>query len=137
MLVLTACQLRLSADDFTAHRRLLTAHSYEQPPGSFTLDRAIRPLRRVLSLSLGSCFVWVLILSGVGYSFSSAVIRLIGDFRHLGKILLVIVLAGVAVVYLIKRTWVSKKVEESSARTLAGDRTRRDRGLERIEGRDY
>jgi membrane protein DedA with SNARE-associated domain len=72
------------------------------------------PYLRFLPLSLGSCFVWVLILSGVGYSFSSAVIRLIGDFRHLGKILLVIVLAGVAAVYLIKRTWLSKKVEEAA-----------------------
>jgi len=70
------------------------------------------PYLRFLPLSLGSCFVWVLILSGVGYSFSSAVIRLIGDFRHLGRILLVIVLTGVAAVYLIKRTWLSKKVEE-------------------------
>src|SRR6266851_4835566 len=34
------------------------------------------PYLRFLPLSLGSCFVWVLILSGVGYSFSSAVIRL-------------------------------------------------------------
>jgi len=76
------------------------------------------PYLRFLPLSLGSCFVWVLILSGVGYSFSSAVIRLIGDFRHLGKILLVIVLAGVAAVYLIKRVWVSKKVEEAAPERL-------------------
>src|SRR6266852_819781 len=73
---------------------------------------------RFLPLSLGSCFVWVLILSGVGYSFSSAIIRLIGDFRHLGKILLVIVLAGVAAFYLIKRTWLSKKVEEAAPERL-------------------
>src|SRR5713226_5396037 len=70
------------------------------------------PYLRFLPLSLGSCFVWVLILSGVGYSFSTAVMGLIGDFRHLGKILLVIVVVGVAGVYLIKRTWISKKVEE-------------------------
>lgn len=76
------------------------------------------PYLRFVPLSLGSCFVWVLILSGVGYSFSTAVIKLIGDFRHLGKILLVIVLAGVAGVYLIKRTWVSKKVEEAAPERL-------------------
>jgi membrane protein DedA with SNARE-associated domain len=76
------------------------------------------PYLRFLPLSLGSCFIWVLILSGVGYSFSSAVIRLIGDFRHLGKILLVIVLAGVAAVYLIKRTWLSKKVEQAAPERL-------------------
>src|SRR5437763_13264117 len=76
------------------------------------------PYLRFLPLSLGSCFVWVLILSGVGYSFSSAVIRLIGDFRHLGRILLVIVLTGVAAVYLIKRIWLSKKVEEAAPQLL-------------------
>ena len=68
---------------------------------------------RFVPLSLASCFVWVLLLSGVGYSFSTAVVGLIGDFRHLGKILLVIVVIGVAGVYLIKRTWISKKVEEA------------------------
>ena len=37
---------------------------------------------------------------------------LIGDFRRLGKALLVIVVLGVLGVYLVKRYWVSKKVEE-------------------------
>ena len=67
---------------------------------------------RFLALSAGSCFLWVFILSGVGYFFSSAVIGLIGDFRHVGKFLLVIVIVGVVGVYLIKRLWISKKVEE-------------------------
>jgi len=66
---------------------------------------------RFLGLSAGSCFLWVFILSGVGYFFSSAVIGLIGDFRHVGKVLLVIVIVGVMGVYLIKRLWLSKKVE--------------------------
>ena len=66
---------------------------------------------RFLTLSAGSCFLWVFILSGVGYFFSSAVIGLIGDFRHVGKVLLVIVIVGVMGVYLIKRLWISKKVE--------------------------
>ena len=56
--------------------------------------------------------MWVCLLSGVGYFFSSAVMGLIGDFRHVGKILLVIVIAGVMVFYLIKRLYISKKVEE-------------------------
>jgi membrane protein DedA with SNARE-associated domain len=73
---------------------------------------------RFLPLSAASCFVWVSIISGVGYFFSSAVMGLIGDFRHLGKILLVIVVAGVAGVYLIKRTWVSKKVEHAAPERL-------------------
>ena len=63
------------------------------------------PYLRFLPLSLGSCFLWVLILSGVGYSFSTRSDEVIGDFRHLGKVLLVIVLAGVAAFYLLKRTW--------------------------------
>jgi len=74
--------------------------------------------RRFLPLSVASCFVWVSILSGVGYFFSSAVMGLIGDFRHVGKILLVIVVAGVLGVYLIKRLWLSKKVEEAQPERL-------------------
>src|SRR5437762_8888612 len=68
---------------------------------------------RFVPLSLGSCFLWVFILSGVGYFFSSAVMGLIGDFRHVGKILLGILIGGIVVFYLIKRRWVSKRVEEA------------------------
>lgn len=67
---------------------------------------------RFVPLSLGSCFLWVLLLSGVGYFFSSAVMGLIGDFRHVGKILLGILIGGVVIVYLVKRRWVSRRVEE-------------------------
>ena len=67
---------------------------------------------RFVPLSLGSCFLWVFLLSGVGYFFSSAVMGLIGDFRHVGKILLGILIGGVMFFYLIKRRWVSKRVEE-------------------------
>ena len=67
---------------------------------------------RFVPLSLGSCFLWVFILSGVGYFFSSAVMGLIGDFRHVGKILLGILVGGIVLVYLIKRRWVSQKVEQ-------------------------
>jgi membrane protein DedA with SNARE-associated domain len=70
------------------------------------------PYLRFVPLSLLSCFVWVFILSGVGYFFSSAVMGLIGDFRHVGKILLGILIGGVVLFYLIKRRWVSQKVEE-------------------------
>jgi membrane protein DedA with SNARE-associated domain len=73
---------------------------------------------RFVPLSLGSCFLWVFILSGVGYFFSSAVIGLIGDFRHVGKILLGILIGGVVVFYLIKRRWVSKKVEAAKPEQL-------------------
>ncbi len=74
---------------------------------------------RFLPLSLASCFLWVFILSGVGYFFSSAVMGLIGDFRHVGKVLLVIVVAGVLGFYLIKRLWLSKKVEEAQPERLS------------------
>src|SRR5436190_6285379 len=67
---------------------------------------------KFVALSLVSCFVWVFILGGVGYFFSSAVLGLIGDFRHVGKILLGILVGGVVLFYLIKRRWVSKKVED-------------------------
>jgi membrane protein DedA with SNARE-associated domain len=70
------------------------------------------PYLRFVPLSLASCFVWVFFLSGVGYFFSSAVMGLIGDFRHVGKILLGILIGGVLIVYLVKRRWVSKRVEE-------------------------
>jgi membrane protein DedA with SNARE-associated domain len=76
------------------------------------------PYVRFLPLSLASCFLWVFILSGVGYFFSSAVMGLIGDFRHVGKVLLVIVVAGVLGVYLIKRLWLSKKVEAAQPERL-------------------
>src|ERR1044072_2631422 len=70
------------------------------------------PYLRFVPLSLVSCFVWVFFLSGVGYFFSSAVMGLIGDFRHVGKILLGILIGGVLIVYLVKRRWVSPRVEE-------------------------
>jgi membrane protein DedA with SNARE-associated domain len=71
------------------------------------------PYLRFLPLSIASCLLWVFLLSGVGYFFSSAVMGLIGDFRHVGKILLGIVIGGVVGFYLLKRLWISKKVEEA------------------------
>jgi len=76
------------------------------------------PYLRFLSLSAASCFVWVLILSGIGFFFSSAVMGLLGDFRRLGKVLLVIVVLGILGFYLVKRLWVSKKVEEAEPEKL-------------------
>jgi membrane-associated protein len=70
------------------------------------------PYLRFVILSLASCFVWVSILSGAGYFFSGAVTGIIGDFHRLGKILLVIVVVGIAGFYLAERFWLSKKVEE-------------------------
>jgi membrane protein DedA with SNARE-associated domain len=70
------------------------------------------PYVRFFLLSLGSCFVWVFLLSGAGYFFSGAVIGIIGDFQRLGKILLVIVVVGIIAFYLAERFWLSKKVED-------------------------
>ena len=67
---------------------------------------------RFVFLSLGSCFLWVLVLSGAGYFFSGAVMGIIGDFQRLGKVLLVIVIVGIAAFYFGERFWLSKKVEE-------------------------
>jgi membrane protein DedA with SNARE-associated domain len=71
------------------------------------------PYLRFLLLSLASCFAWVLVLSGAGYFFSSAVIGLIGDFERLGKVLLVIVIIGIVGFYLLERFYLSPKVEEA------------------------
>lgn len=76
------------------------------------------PYPRFLLLSLGSCFLWVAILSGAGYFFSGAVIGIIGDFERLGKVLLVIVIVGIVGFYLAERFWLSKKVEEADPERL-------------------
>ncbi len=76
------------------------------------------PYLRFVLMSLGSCFAWVLVLSGAGYFFSGAVIGIIGDFQRLGKVLLVIVVLGIAGFYLAERFWLSKKVEEADPERL-------------------
>jgi membrane protein DedA with SNARE-associated domain len=76
------------------------------------------PYVRFVLLSFASCFVWVLILSGIGFFFSTAVMNLLGDFRRLGKALLVIVVVGILAFYLVKRVWVSKKVEDAEPEKL-------------------
>ncbi|HYE15691.1 MAG TPA: DedA family protein [Pyrinomonadaceae bacterium] len=71
------------------------------------------PYGRFLLLSFASCFVWVLSLAGVGYVFHSAIYNLIGDFKHVGVVLLVIIALGIAGFYFAERYWLSKKVEEA------------------------
>ena len=68
---------------------------------------------RFLPLTVASCFVWVFVLSGAGYFFHGIITRFIGDFEHLGKFLLVIVVIGIAAFYLAERYWLSPKVEEA------------------------
>jgi len=69
------------------------------------------PYLRFMPLSLMSCFLWVPVLSGAGYFFSGAVMGLIGYFQRLGRILLVIVVAGIIAFYLAERFWLSRRVE--------------------------
>src|SRR6266550_1660866 len=76
------------------------------------------PYFRFMLVSLGSCFVWVSVLSGAGYFFSEAVVNLIGDFQRLGKVLLLIVVVGIIIFYLTERLWLSKKVEEADPERL-------------------
>lgn len=76
------------------------------------------PYLRFMLVSLTSCFAWVLVLSGAGYFFSGFVIGIIGDFQRLGKVLLVIVVVGIAGFYLAERFWLSKKVEEADPERL-------------------
>ena len=76
------------------------------------------PFLRFLLLSFSSCFLWVFVLSGAGYFFSGAVMGLIGDFQRLGKVLLVIVVIGIAAFYFAERFWISRKVEEADPERL-------------------
>jgi len=76
------------------------------------------PYLRFLLLSFASCFLWVFVLSGAGYFFSGAVMGLIGDFQRLGKVLLVIVVVGIAAFYFAERFWISRKVEEADPERL-------------------
>jgi membrane protein DedA with SNARE-associated domain len=76
------------------------------------------PFMRFLALDSISCFLWVTILSGVGYFFSGAITSIIGDFKQIGIALFFIVLFGVIVFYVIERFWLSEKVEEAAPETL-------------------
>ena len=68
---------------------------------------------RFLPLTIASCFLWVLLLSGAGYFFHGIITNFIGDFEHLGKYLLIIVVLGIGGFYLAERYWLSPKVEEA------------------------
>ena len=76
------------------------------------------PFPRFLALSCASCFMWVLVLAGVGYVFHSAIYNLIGDIHRFPVILLVILAVGVLGFYLAEKYWLSKKVEEASPEAI-------------------
>jgi membrane protein DedA with SNARE-associated domain len=76
------------------------------------------PYLRFLLYSFCSCFVWVFVLAGAGFFFSSTITNVIGDFHQLGKVLLALVLVGIVGFYLLERYWLSEKVEQASPERL-------------------
>jgi membrane protein DedA with SNARE-associated domain len=71
------------------------------------------PLMRFTLLTIASVGAWVLVLSGIGYSFSGTITKFIGDVQNITIYLLVILIVGVVGFYLVERFWLSKKVEEA------------------------
>jgi membrane protein DedA with SNARE-associated domain len=67
---------------------------------------------RFLLLTLASCFAWVGILAGIGFSFATGVETLIGDLKRVQIILLVVVVI-VLIVYFIGR-FERQVIEESN-----------------------
>lgn len=76
------------------------------------------PLVRFLVLTIASCGAWVLVLSGVGYSFSGTITRVIGNVQNITLYLLIIIVVGVVGFYLVERFWLSKKVEAADPERL-------------------
>jgi membrane protein DedA with SNARE-associated domain len=76
------------------------------------------PLIRFTLLTIASVGAWVLVLSGIGYSFSGTITRFIGDVQNISLILLVILVVGVVGFYLVERFWLSRKVEEADPERL-------------------
>src|SRR5688500_616455 len=61
------------------------------------------PLVRFLLLTIASVGAWVLVLSGVGYSFSGTITRIIGDVQNITIYLLIILVVGVLGFYVVER----------------------------------
>jgi membrane protein DedA with SNARE-associated domain len=57
---------------------------------------------RFIPLTIASCFVWVGLLAGLGFTFATGVEKLIGDLKRVQIILLVVVII-IATVYVISR----------------------------------
>jgi membrane protein DedA with SNARE-associated domain len=77
---------------------------------------------RFLLLSCASCFVWVLVLSGAGFVFHTAIYTLVGNIHDLSYVLLGVVVAvivlGIGGFYFAEKYWLSKKVEEASPEAI-------------------
>ena len=76
------------------------------------------PFLRFLSLSALSCLLWVSLLAGTGYFFSSAITSMIGDYKRIGFALFIIVMIGVIIFYVIERYWLSERVEAANPETI-------------------
>lgn len=76
------------------------------------------PLHRFLIIDAISCGLWVLILSGLGYFFSGAISKIIGNFEQVGIALLFLILFAVIAIYAVERFWISERVEEADPETL-------------------
>lgn len=72
------------------------------------------PYLRFLVLDTFSCFLWALVLAGIGYFFSGAITGIIGDFKQIGIALFFIVLTGIIIFYVVERYYLSEKVEEAN-----------------------
>ncbi|HJQ31603.1 MAG TPA: DedA family protein [Pyrinomonadaceae bacterium] len=77
---------------------------------------------RFLLLSFASCFVWVLVLSGAGYIFHTAINTLVGNLQDLSYLLLFVVVGVVAVglvgFYFAEKYWLSPRIEEADAERI-------------------
>ena len=80
------------------------------------------PYPRFLLLSGASCLMWVLVLSGAGFVFHSAIYTLVGNIHDLSYMLLGVVVAvlgvGIAGFYLAEKYWLSPKIEEANPATI-------------------
>jgi membrane protein DedA with SNARE-associated domain len=77
---------------------------------------------RFLLLSFASCFMWVMVLSGAGFVFHTAIYTLVGNIHDLSYVLLGVVVAvivlGIGGFYFAEKYWLSKKVEEASPEAI-------------------
>ena len=76
------------------------------------------PFLRFIGLSALSCFMWVMLLAGLGYFFSGFVSSIIGDFKQVGFALFFVVMFGILVFYVLERYWLSEKVEAADPETI-------------------
>jgi membrane protein DedA with SNARE-associated domain len=73
------------------------------------------PYRRFGPLTLASCLVWTLVLTGAGYFFSGAISVLTGHVKQVGLVLLIAIIVALVValgLYLLERYVIAIKIPE-------------------------